>query len=416
MTGARGVEIGNCRGGLAPRPSRGDAVKIVCVGGGPAGLYFSILMKRRDPRHDITILERNAAGSTYGWGVTVWEDLLETLRRNDPESALMISDSASRWHTQRVEVQGKRPVETAGFGYGLNRQRLLNLLTERARSLGVRVEFERPVTSLADLPEADLVVEQDSERFATAIDVGRNKHVWLGTDKIFDAFTFAFVPADAGWIWCYAYGSGADSSTFIVECSPDVWTGLGLDVMSADDSLAVLEKLFEHQLDGHKLIAKARSGEGLPWLNLRFVTNGHWRAGQTVLMGDSAHAIYFNIGSGTKLAMQDAIVLADRIQRHADLDTALEAYEKQRKSELQLLQSEARFSARWFESISRYIDLEPDQFFALLRERRSPLLPHVPPLVYFRLHQVMQTAVLRELRERLGPAARALYSRRQVQQ
>jgi len=409
-----------------PRPSRGDAVKIVCVGGGPAGLYFSILMKRRDPRHDITILERNAAGSTYGWGVTVWEDLLETLRRNDPESALMISDSASRWHTQRVEVQGKRPVETAGFGYGLNRQRLLNILTERARSLGVRVEFERPVMSLSDLPEADLVVacdgvsstlrEQDSERFATGIDVGRNKHVWLGTDKMFDAFTFAFVPTEAGWIWCYAYGSGVDSSTFIVECSPEVWTGLGLDVMSADDSVAVLEKLFQHQLDGHKLIGKARSGEGLPWLSLRFVTNGHWHVGKTVLMGDSAHAIYFNIGSGTKLAMQDAVALADRIQRHADLDTALDAYEKQRKTELQLLQSEARFSAQWFENIPRYIDLEPDQFFALLRERRSPLLPHMPPLVYFRLHQVMETAVLRELRKRVGPTARALYSRRQAHQ
>jgi 2-polyprenyl-6-methoxyphenol hydroxylase-like FAD-dependent oxidoreductase len=400
-------------------------VKIVCVGGGPAGLYFSILMKRREPRHDITILERNPAGSTYGWGVTVWEDLLETLRRNDPESALMISDSASRWHVQRVEVHGKRSVQTAGFGYGLNRQRLLDILTERARTLGVRVEFERPVLSLEDLPEADLVVacdgmnsvlrEQDSERFATGIDVGRNKHVWLGTDKVFDAFIFAFVQTDVGWIWCYAYGSG-DSSTFIVECSPEVWAGLGFDVMSADDSLATLGKLFERQLDGHKLIGKARNGAGLPWLSLRFVTNGHWHVGKTVLMGDSAHAIYFNIGSGTKLAMEDAVTLADRIQRHADLDTALDAYEKQRKMELQLLQSEARFSARWFENISRYIDLEPDQFFALLRERRSPLLPHLPPLLYFRLHQAMQTAVLREIRKRVGPTARALYSRRHVRQ
>jgi 2-polyprenyl-6-methoxyphenol hydroxylase-like FAD-dependent oxidoreductase len=349
-------------------------VKIVCAGAGPAGLYFSILMKRRDPRHDITILERSAAGSTYGWGVTVWEDLLETLRHSDPESARMISDSASRWHSQRVEVQGKRSVQTAGFGYGLNRQRLLDILTERARNLGVRVEFERPVMSLEDLPDADLIVacdgvnsilrEQDSERFATGIHVGRNKHIWLGTDKIFDAFIFAFVHTDAGWIWCYAYGSGADSSTFIVECPPEVWTGLGFDVMSADDSLAALEKLFEHQLDGHKLVGKTRNGTGLPWLSLRFVTNEHWHVGKTILMGDSAHAIYFNIGSGTRLAMEDAVALADRIQRHADLDTALEAYEKERKAKLRLLQSEARFSAQWFENISRYIDLEPDQFFA----------------------------------------------------
>ena len=401
-------------------------MKIVCVGGGPAGLYFSLLMKRRDPRHDITVLERNPSGSTYGWGVTVWDDLLETLRRNDPESAQLISDSASRWHAQRVEVQGKQPMQTAGFGYGLNRQRLLDILTQRAKSLGVRIEFERPVMSLSDLPEADLVVacdglnsilrDQDSEGFATGIDVGRNKHIWLGTDKMFDTFLFAFVPTDVGWIWCYAYGGGLDFSTFIVECSPEVWTGLSFDTMSADDSLAALEKLFEHQLDGHKLISKSRNGAGLQWLNLKFVTNGHWHVGKTVLMGDSAHAICFNIGSGTKLAMQDAIALADKIQRHADLDTALEAYEKERKQQLRLLQSEARFSARWYENIPRYIDLQPDQFFALLRERRSPLLPHMSPLLYVRLHRVMESAVLRELRKRVGPTARALYSRRKVAQ
>ena len=401
-------------------------MKIVCVGGGPAGLYFSVLMKRRDPRHDITVLERNPSGSTYGWGVTVQEDIVETLRQNDPESARLITDSASRWHAQRVEVHGKQPMQTAGFGYGLNRQRLLDILAQRANDLGVRVEFERPVMSLSEVPEADLVVacdglnsilrEQDSERFVTSIDAGRNKHIWLGTDKMFDTFLFAFVPTDVGWIWCYAYGGGHDSSTFIVECSPEVWTGLGFGTMSADDSLAALEKLFEHQLDGHKLISKSRNGAGLPWVNLKFVTNEHWRVGKTVLMGDSAHAIYFNIGSGTMLAMRDAIALADRIQRHADLDTALEAYEKERKQQLRLLQSEARFAARWFESIPRYIDLEPEKFFALLRERRSPLLPHMPPLVYFRLHQAMESAVLRELRKRVGPTAKALYSRRKVAQ
>jgi hypothetical protein len=258
--------------------------------------------------------------------------------------------------------------------------------------------------------------EQDAERFGTSIEVGRNKHVWLGTDKIFDAFVFAFVQTGAGWIWCYAYGSGSDSSTFIVECPPEVWAGLGFDVMSADDSLAALGKLFERQLGGHQLTGKSRNGTGLPWLSLRFVTNGHWHAGKTVLMGDSAHAIYFNIGSGTKLAMEDAAALAGHLQRHADLETDLEAYEKERKTKLRLLQSEARFSAQWFENISRYIDLEPHQFFALLRERRSPLLPHVPPLLYFRFHQVMQTAVLRELRKRVGPTARAIYSRRQAHQ
>ena len=403
-------------------------MKIVCVGGGPAGLYFSLLMKRRDPRHDITVLERNPAGSTYGFGLTAWDDLLDTLRRNDPESARTISDSAAPWHLQRVEVQGKRPVQTSGSGYTINRQRLLDILAERAMDLGVRVEFERPVMSLDELPEADLVVacdgvnsrirELDGQHFATQVHDGQNKYLWLGTDKSFDdAFIYAFVPTDFGWMWCYAYGGAGDSSTFVVECPPEVWAGLGFDVMSADDSLGLLEKLFEHQLDGHRLIGKVKSGAAsLPWLNFRSLTNGRWYAGKTVLMGDSAHAISFNIGSGTKLAMQDAVALADEIQRRPDLHSALEAYEKERKAKLRLLQSEASFSVRWFENVSRYIDLEPDQFFTLLRERRSPLLPHMAPLVYVRLHQAMESAVLRELRRRVGPTARALYSRRKVAQ
>jgi len=400
-------------------------VKIVCVGGGPAGLYFSVLMKQRDPRHDITVLERNAAGSTFGWGLVFWDDLVETLRRNDPESARMISDSASRWTGQLVDVQGKQPVRTGGSGYSINRQSLLDILTERARNLGVRVEFERPVMSASDLPEADLVVacdgansrlrELDARRFETDVHVGRNKYVWLGTDKMFDTFTFAFVQTDFGWLWCHASGTEDGSSTFVVECPPEVWAGLGFGVMSADDSLAALEKLFQHQLDGHKLISKSRNGAGLPWLNFRSLANGKWHAGKTVLMGDSAHTTHFTIGSGTKLAMEDAVALAGKLQR-ADLPAALEAYEKERKTTLLPAQSESRFSAQWFEDISRYIDLEPDQFFALLRERRSPLLPHMAPLVYFRLHQVMETAVLRELRKRIGPTARALYSRRKAAQ
>jgi 2-polyprenyl-6-methoxyphenol hydroxylase-like FAD-dependent oxidoreductase len=383
-------------------------------------------MKRCDPRHDITVLERNPSGCTYGWGVTAWDDLLETLRRNDPESGRTISDSVLRWHAQTVDVQGKRPMQTSGLGYSINRQRLLDILTERARDLGVRVEFERPVISPDELPEADLVVacdgvnsrmrELDAERFATVVQAGRNKYVWLGADKVFNAFTYAFVPTNFGWMWCYAYGSDGDNSTFIVECPPEVWTGLGFDVMSADDSLAALEKLFEHQLEGHRLMHKFRNGGGLPWLNFTSLTNGNWHVGKTVLMGDSAHAISFSIGSGTTLAIEDAVALAGQLQRHTDLHTAFEAYERERKIKLRLLQSEASLSVRWFENISRYIGLEPDQFFTLLRARRSPLLPHMAPLAYFRLHQVMESVVLRGLRSRVGPKAKALYSRRRAAQ
>jgi 2-polyprenyl-6-methoxyphenol hydroxylase-like FAD-dependent oxidoreductase len=402
-------------------------VRIVCVGAGPAGLYFALLAKQRQPRHEITVLERNAADSSYGWGITFWDDLIDTLQRNDPESAQMIVDSTSRWYFQRVEVQGKSPVQAECLGYTISRQRLLDILTERARDLGVRVEFERPVMAPAELPEADLIVacdgvnsrlrELDSERFATKIDIGRNRYIWLGTEKLFEGFTFAFVHTDYGWMWCFAYGSDGQSSTFIVECPPEVWTGLGLDVMSADDSLATLGKLFEYQLDGHPLIGKFRSGAGLPWHNFSSLTNEHWYADKTVLMGDAAHATSFTIGCGTTSAMKDAVALAGELQQHADLHAALEAYEKERKTGLLLPQSDARYSAQWFENVPRYIDLEPDQFFTLLVERRSPLLPRLAPLLYLRLYRAMQeTAVLRQLRKRVGPAATAIYSRRKVSQ
>jgi 2-polyprenyl-6-methoxyphenol hydroxylase-like FAD-dependent oxidoreductase len=406
---------------------RVDAVRIVCVGGGPAGLYFAVLMKQRQPSHDITVLERNASGATYGWGVTFKDDLLETLRRSDPESARMISDSASPWLSQSVRVQEKEPMRTGGYGYTISRQRLLDILTERAGSLGVRIEYGRAVTSRSELPGGDVIVACDgassrlrelgSEHFGTRIDVGRNKYVWLGTDRLFDEFLYAFTQSDFGWLWGYAYQADADSGTFIVECPPEVWTGLGFDVMSAHDSLTVLEKLFEHQLDGRRLIGKFRNGAGSPWLNFRSITNRRWYDDETVLIGDAAHTTHYSIGSGTTLAMEDAIALAGKIERHGDLATAFEAYERERKRALLRLQTDARLSAQWFENISRYIDLEPDQFFALLRDRRSPLLPRLAPLVYLRLHRAIEeTAALRELRRRVGPTAKALYSRRKAGQ
>jgi 2-polyprenyl-6-methoxyphenol hydroxylase-like FAD-dependent oxidoreductase len=395
------------------------------VGGGPAGLYFAVLMKQRQPSHDITVLERNASGSTYGWGVTFKDDLLETLRRSDPESARMIGDSAARWLSQSVYVQEKEPMRTGAYGYTISRQRLLDILTERAGKLGVHVEYGRAVTSRSQFPEGDLVVACDgvssrlrelgSEHFGTQVHVGRNMYIWLGTDRLFDEFMYAFAQSDFGWLWGYAYQADADSGTFIVECQPEVWTGLGFDVMSAHDSLAVLEKFFEHQLDGRRLIGKFRNGAGSPWLNFRTITNRRWYNDKTVLIGDAAHTTHYSIGSGTTLALEDAISLAGKIQRHGDLETAFEAYERERKRALLRPQSDARLSAQWFESISRYIDLEPDQFFALLRDRRSPLLPRLAPLVYLRLYRATEeTAVLRELRRRVGPTAKAFYSRRKA--
>ena len=395
-------------------------MKIACVGGGPAGLYFALLMKLHDRRHDVTVFERNQAGSTYGWGVVFGDDLRHRLHSADPVSAGQIDQAAFRWVNEVVDIDGERALAECD-GYSINRRLLLDILAGRARDLGVRIEFDHEVTP-GQLPDADLIVACDgvSSRtrleagtFQTGIDVGGNKYIWLGTGKVFESFTFPFVRTDSGWVWAHAYGFDAQSSTFIVECSPQTWSGLGFDAMPPQDGLALLEKLFEHQLDGHRLAGDVRDDVSPRWLNFRTVTNQRWYDGNVVLAGDAAHTAHFTIGSGTKLAIDDAIALAGSLRQHGELEPALAAYQEQRQSGLLQPQSEARLSAEWFESIPRYIDLQPRQFLTLLRARRSPLLPRLSPRLYCRLHQATEdVTVLRELRSQVGRKAAAISSRR----
>jgi 2-polyprenyl-6-methoxyphenol hydroxylase-like FAD-dependent oxidoreductase len=270
------------------------------------------------------------------------------------------------------------------------------------------------------LPAADLIVasdgvnsrmRQEAGKFQTDVLLGTNKYLWLGTDKEFEAFTYAFVQTDSGWIWAFCYGIGAGLSTFAVECSPGTWAGLGLDTLSPPDGLALLEKLFERQLDGYSLLGQSQRGASAGWQNFRTVTNQRWHDGNIVLAGDAAHTTHFTIGSGTTLALQDAIALADSLRQHGEQELALDSYEKRRKAEIGLLQSDARFSRQWFENFSRYADLDPDKFSVLLDGRRSPLLPRLSPNLYYRLHQATEKAgVLAELRRRAG--AKAIHSRR----
>jgi 2-polyprenyl-6-methoxyphenol hydroxylase-like FAD-dependent oxidoreductase len=395
-------------------------MRIVCVGAGPAGLYFAALMKLRDPQHEITIFERNAANSTYGWGVVFWGDLLKKLYGSDPQSAREIDQAACRWVNQVVDVEGEQ-VRTGGTGYAINRQRLLRILTDRAQSLGVHIEFGHEVLASSQLPETDLIVACDGVNsrirreagvFQTDVHLGSNKYIWLGTNKVFGSFTFPFVHTASGWIWAHTYGIDAESSTFIVECSSETWVGLGFDTLPPQDGLSLLEKIFERHLDGHQLVGQVRDDGDARWLNFRRVTNLHWYNGKTVLAGDAAHTTHFTIGSGTKLAIEDAIGLAENLQHHGKLKLALQSYERQRRAALLQRQSDARFSAQWFENISRYIDLKPYQFSTLLHLRRSPLLPHIPPHLYYQLHQATEeVAVLRELHRRVVPQARAIYRR-----
>ena len=397
-------------------------MRIACVGGGPAGLYFGLLMKLHDPGHDITIFERSAAGATYGWGVTFGDDLLGKLYRSDLRSARKIHQAAFRWVDHVVDVQGERLLYPGAPGYSINRHRLLDILTDRAQGLGVHIEFGREVMAPSQLPEADLIVACDglssrtrleAGNFQTDVRLGGNKYIWLGTDKVFESFTYSFVHTDIGWMWAYAYGTGSGSSSFVVECSPHTWAGLGFDTMPPRDSLSLLEKIFEQALDGHPLLGQIGGGTSARWLNFRTVTNQRWYEGKTVLAGDAAHTTHFTIGSGTTLAIEDVIALAENLQHHGELELALQSYERQREAALLQPQSDARLSVQWFENISRYIDLAPHQFSAILHRRLSPLLPYLPPQLYYQLHRATEeVTALRKIREWAGPALKAIYNRR----
>jgi 2-polyprenyl-6-methoxyphenol hydroxylase-like FAD-dependent oxidoreductase len=380
-------------------------------------------MKLHDPGHDITVFERNAASAAHGWGVTFASDLLERLYRADPRSAQELDQAAFPHFSQVVDIHGEQVPYPGECVYSISRRRLLDVLADRAQGLGVRIEFDREVTAPSQLPHADLVVACDGVHsrirdaaggFQTDVRLGGNKYLWLGTDKVFESFTYAFVSTDSGWVWAYGYGVDAESSTLIVECSSQTWRGLGFDTMPSGDCLALLEKLFGHHLQGHQLFGQVNRGANTGWLNFRTVSNRRWSDGNIVLTGDAAHTTHFSIGSGTTLAIEDAIALAANLQRHCpQLKRALESYETQRKAALLQPQSDARFSAQWFEHSARYVDLRPREFAALLHGRRSPLLPHLPPHLYYQLHHATQEiAVLRRIRRQVAPRAKAIYSRR----
>jgi anthraniloyl-CoA monooxygenase len=360
-------------------------VKIVCIGGGPAGLYFAISMKLRDPAHEVTILERNKPDDTFGWGVVLSDQTLANLRENDPVSAAAIGDNFYHWDD--IEVHFKGAVErSSGHGFcGIGRMKLLNILQARAAELGVDIRYETEIDGADAFPDADLVIACDGinsrirnaheEHFEPDIDVRANKYIWLGTHQKFDAFTFIFTETEAGWIWVHAYQFDPETSTFIVECSEATWKGLGFDAMDTDEAIAKLEEIFADQLGGHSLMSNARHLRGSAWLNFNRVSCKRWRHGNVILMGDAAHTAHFSIGSGTKLALEDAIDLAARLHDGKGLDDSLQDYESARRVEVLRLQSSARNSTEWFENVERYVHQDPEQFnYGLLT--RSQRISH----------------------------------------
>ena len=359
-------------------------MRILCIGGGPAGLYFAISMKRRAPQHEIVVVERNRADDTFGRGVVFSDQTMDNLRANDAPSADQIADSFAHWDVIDIHFKGTL-TSSGGHGFsGIGRKRLLHILQERARALGVSLRFEHPVEDLGAYADVDLLVAADgvnsrvreagARHFKPDIDVRRNKFIWLGTERVFDAFTFIFRETPHGWIQAHAYRYDRRTSTFIVECPEAVWRGLGIDGMSAEDGIRFCEELFAEHLRGHRLMSNAPHLAD-PWLNFERVGNAHWFHDNTVLIGDAAHTAHFSIGSGTKLALEDAIALADNIDAHDRLADAFAAYEDERRLEVLRLQSAARNSTEWFENVGRYTGFEPTQFaYSLLT--RSQRVSH----------------------------------------
>ena len=362
-------------------------MKVAVLGGGPAGLYFAISMKLRDAAHDVTVIERNKPDDTFGWGVVLSDETLDNLAANDPVSAAWIREHFAYWDDIAVVHKGVRTV-SSGHGFcGIGRKQLLVLLQKRARELGVDLAFETEAREPQFYMDAyDLVVAADgvnskartalADIFKPDIDIRKCKFVWLGTHQKFDdAFTFIFEETEHGWVWAHAYQFDPDTATFIVECSEATWEKFGFGAMTQQESIATCERIFEKHLGGHALMTNASHIRGSAWISFPRVLCERWSYKNLALMGDAAASAHFSIGSGTKLALESAVALAEYVHSEADLDAAFRKYEDARRTEVLRLQSAARNSLEWFEDVERYFKLDPVQFnYSLLT--RSQRISH----------------------------------------
>ena len=350
-------------------------MKIICLGGGPAGLYFAISMKLRDPSHEVTVLERNRANDTFGWGVVLSDDALERMETNDPKSTQAIRDHFAYWDDIAVVHDGVRTV-SGGHGFaGIGRKQMLILLQERARELGVNLQFETEFGSAEEYRhDYDLVVATDginsrvrneyADVFRPDIDTRLCKFIWLGTHQKFDdAFTFIFEKTEHGWMWAHVYQFDDETATFIVECLPETWDAWGFEDMSKEETVETCRKVFERHLDGHALMSNAAHLRGSAvWMQFPRVICEKWYNGNVVLMGDAAATGHFSIGSGSRLAFDSAIALAEYLHSEPTMEEAFERYQEERRVEVLRLQSAARNSLEWFEEVERYLDQDPVQF------------------------------------------------------
>ena len=357
-------------------------MKVLCIGGGPASLYLAILLKKARPDFEITVYERNRPEDAYGFGVVFSDETLDHFADADGPSYQALTQRFKHWGDIEVRHFSGKRVVSGGHGFAAaSRRDLLEILTNRAREVGVDLRFSTEVTDLADLPDADLIVGGDGANsmvrkslethFRPSIDLRVNKYIWFGTTKVFDEFNFIFEDTAAGMVWAHIYPYSSEGSTFIVEIPPETWKGLGFDKteneifppgISDEFALKTCADIFAEHLEGHPLV-----GNNSKWLQFPTIKCERWHHENVVLMGDAIHTAHFSVGSGTKLAMEDAIALSGFLLDEMPIADALDAYEAARRSEADSLQRAAKASLEWFEGADRYRDLEPEQFvFSML--------------------------------------------------
>ncbi len=352
-------------------------MRISVLGGGPAGLYFAILMQQRWPHHQIVVHERNRPDDTFGFGVVFSDQTLETFERYDPESYRAITRAFAYWDD--IEIRFKDTVHRiGGNGFcGCARRTLLLLLHERCQSLGIELRFQTEVQALDDFADSDLIIAADGinsivrdghrDHFKPSVDLRPNRFAWMGSTKPLDAFTFSFRETEHGIFIAHAYQYEPGHSTWVLETDPETFARAGLDSMSEAESAAYMGEVFAEDLDGHRLITNRTT-----WRRFPMIRNARCVMGNVVLLGDAKATAHYSIGSGTKLAMEDAIALFESFRLHDDVPSALAHFETARRGEVERTQHAADVSLVWFEHISRFARMDPLQFaFGLMTRSKS---------------------------------------------